>query len=93
MPWPLACGAHNYRLAMTASPFIRDLHAQIREGIAGAERGETVDLGSFARRRGIVSGPGDSQLTFQDFRYRLLTQALPCHRLAISETTGKERGS
>jgi hypothetical protein len=30
----------------------RDLHDELREGIATAERGETVDLGSFARYGG-----------------------------------------
>ena len=34
-----ACEAHNERL----------LHAEIREGLNAAERGETVDLGSFAQ--------------------------------------------
>jgi hypothetical protein len=39
-----ACGAHNRRL----------LHAEIREGLAAAERGGTVDLGEFraVRHRG-----------------------------------------
>ena len=42
-----ACAAHNERLS--PNPAVALLNAILREGLGAAERGETVDLGSFAQ--------------------------------------------